>query len=119
MASKRESDLDVSAAVADILADVRQYGDEALLQLTAKFDHLQCERVVDLAIGQDEMNAALANLDPALRDALQVAATRIKAFHEKQMPEGFTYSDEDGVVLGMRYTPVDAAGLYVPGGEVF
>ena len=76
LASKRESDLDVSAAVADILADVRQHGDEALLQLTAKFDRLQCERVVDLAIGQDEMNAALANLDPALRDALQVAATK-------------------------------------------
>ena len=117
LASKRESDLDVSAAVADILADVRQHGDEALLQLTAKFDRLQCERIVDLAIGQDEMNAALANLDPALRDALKVAATRIRAFHEKQMPEGFTYSDEDGVVLGMRYTPVDAAGLYVPGGK--
>ena len=117
LASKRESDLDVFAAVADILADVRQHGDEALLQLTAKFDRLQCERIVDLAIGQDEMNAALANLDPALRDALQVAATRIRAFHEKQMPEGFTYSDEDGVVLGMRYTPVDAAGLYVPGGK--
>ena len=117
LASKRESDLDVSAAVADILADVRQHGDEALLQLTKKFDRLQCERIVDLAIGQDEMNAALANLDPALRDALKVAATRIRAFHEKQMPEGFTYSDEDGVVLGMRYTPVDAAGLYVPGGK--
>ena len=117
LASKRESDLDVSAAVADILADVRQHGDEALLQLTAKFDRLQCDRIADLAIGQDEMNAALANLDPALRDALRVAATRIRAFHEKQMPEGFTYSDEDGVVLGMRYTPVDAAGLYVPGGK--
>ena len=117
LASKRESDLDVSAAVADILADVRQHGDEALLQLTAKFDRLHCERIVDLAIGQDEMNAALANLNPALRDALRVAATRIRAFHEKQMPEGFTYSDEDGVVLGMRYTPVDAAGLYVPGGK--
>lgn len=117
LASKRESDPDVSAAVADILADIRHRGDEALLQLTAKFDRLECDKVTDLAIGLEEMEAALAKLEPALRQALQVTATRIRAFHEKQLPEGFCYSDDDGVMLGMRYTPVDAAGLYVPGGK--
>ena len=117
LASKRESDLDVSLAVAKILADVRQRGDEALLQLTAKFDRLQCGGVADLAIGQEEMRAALSGLTPALRDALQVAALRIRAFHEKQLPEAFSYRDDDGVRLGMRYAPVDAAGLYVPGGK--
>ena len=61
------------------------------------------------------MRATLSSLDPALREALQVAALRIRAFHEKQFPEGFSYRDDDGVMLGMRYTPVDAAGLYVPG----
>ena len=117
LTSKRESDLDVSAVVADILTKVRQHGDEALLQLTAKFDHLQCEKVADLAIGQEEMNSALSGLDSVQREALQLAAQRIRAFHEKQLPEGFSYSDDDGVMLGMRYTPLDAAGLYVPGGK--
>ena len=95
LASKRESDLDVSVAVAEILADVRQRGDEALLQLTAKFDRLQCGRVADLAIGQEEMRVALSSLDLALREALQVAAMRIRAFHEKQFPEGFCYRDDE------------------------
>ena len=86
LTSKRESDLDVSAVVADILTKVRQHGDEALLQLTAKFDRLQCEKVADLAIGQEEMNSALSSLDSVLREALQLAAQRIRAFHEKQLP---------------------------------
>ncbi len=117
LASKREYDQNVSGEVTKTLDDVRQNGDEALLRLTEKFDCLQCQRVADLAIGKDEMSAALDSLNPVLREALQLAAKRIRAFHEKQLPEGFCYRDDDGVSLGMRYTPVDAAGLYVPGGK--
>ena len=115
--SKRESDSDVHDAVASIIADIRNHGDQALLALTAKFDNLHAETVADLAVGQDEMAAALNGLDADLRAALELAADRIRHFHEKQLPQDFAYQDDVGVQLGMRFTPVDAAGLYVPGGK--
>ncbi|MDB9890214.1 histidinol dehydrogenase [Alphaproteobacteria bacterium] len=115
--SKRESDSDINDAVASIIADIRNHGDQALLALTAKFDNLHAETVADLAIDQDEMAAALNGLDAELRAALELAANRIRNFHEKQLPQDFAYQDDAGVQLGMRFTPVDAAGLYVPGGK--
>jgi histidinol dehydrogenase len=115
--SKRESDSDVHDAVGLIIADIRNHGDQALLALTAKFDNLHAETVADLAVGQDEMAAALNGLDADLRAALELAAGRIRRFHEKQLPQDFAYQDDVGVQLGMRFTPVDAAGLYVPGGK--
>ena len=117
LASKREATVDVADAVAGIIAEVRARGDAALLELTAKYDRLQADSVADLAVGRDEIDAALEGLTPALRDSLETAATRIRSFHERQLPQGFDYQDEDGVGLGMRYSPVDAAGLYVPGGK--
>ena len=115
--SKRESDSDVLDAVASIIVDIRNHGDQALLALTAKFDNLHAETVADLAVGQVEMAAALNGLDADLRAALELAADRIRRFHEKQLPQDFAYQDDVGVQLGMRFTPVDAAGLYVPGGK--
>ena len=117
LASKREADVDVGEAVAGIISDVRRRGDAALLDLTAKFDRLTANNVADLAVNRDEIDAALDALTPSLRDSLETAAKRIRAFHERQRPEGFDYTDDTGVGLGMRYTPVDAAGLYVPGGK--
>jgi histidinol dehydrogenase len=117
LASKREADVDVGEAVAGIISDVRRRGDAALLDLTAKFDRLTANNVADLAVTRDEIEAALDALTPSLRDSLETAAKRIRAFHERQRPEGFDYTDDTGVGLGMRYTPVDAAGLYVPGGK--
>lgn len=117
LASKREADVDVGEAVASIISDVRRRGDAALLDLTAKFDRLTANNVADLAVSRDEIEAALDALTPSLRDSLETAAKRIRAFHERQRPEGFDYTDDTGVGLGMRYTPVDAAGLYVPGGK--
>ena len=115
--SKRESDSDINDAVALITADIRNHGDQALLALTAKFDNLHAETVADLAVDQDAMAAALNGLDAELRAALELAADRIRNFHEKQLPQDFAYQDDAGVQLGMRFTPVDAAGLYVPGGK--
>ena len=115
--SKRESDSDINDVVASITADIRNHGDQALLALTAKFDNLHAETVADLAVDQDAMAAALNGLDPELRAALELAAKRIRNFHEKQLPKDFAYQDDAGVQLGMRFTPVDAAGLYVPGGK--
>ena len=115
--SKCESDSDINDAVASITADIRNHGDQALLALTAKFDNLHAETVADLAVDQDAMAAALNGLDAKLRAALELAADRIRRFHQKQLPQDFAYKDDAGVQLGMRFTPVDAAGLYVPGGK--
>jgi histidinol dehydrogenase len=114
---KRESGSDVRDAVAAIIADIRGQGDEALLALTAKYDGLAVGSVAELAISGDELHAALNGLDDDLRQSLELAAARIKAFHENQCPDGFAYTDAAGVRLAMRYTPVDAVGLYVPGGK--
>ena len=116
-ASRREADSDVHDTVAGIIADVRARGDDALLALTAKYDGLTAGSVDELAISGDRLHVALDGLDDELRHALQLAATRIQAFHEKQRPDGFSLTDDSGVRLGMRHTPVDAAGLYVPGGK--
>ena len=115
--SKRESDQDVADVVASILARIRNEGDAALLDLTAQFDRFKQDKVAALAISKAEMQSALDGLDPALRAALEMARDRIRAFHEKQIPADFGGHDDDGVELSMRYTPIDAAGLYVPGGK--
>ncbi|MDB2390866.1 histidinol dehydrogenase [Alphaproteobacteria bacterium] len=115
--SKRESDQDVADIVASILARIRSEGDAALLDLTAQFDRFEQDNVAALAISKSEMQSALDALDSSLRAALMVARDRIRAFHEKQVPSDFSDLDNDGVALAMRYTPVDAAGLYVPGGK--
>ena len=107
--SKHESDRDIDDAVSSIIADIRNYGDQALLALTAKFDNLHAKTVADLAVGRDEMAAALHSLDSDLRAALELAADRIRSFHEKQLPQDFSYQDDAGVQLGMCCTPVDAA----------
>ena len=117
LASKCEATVDVADTVSSIIADVRARGDAALLELTAKFDGLQAASMAELAVPRAEIDAALQGLTPALRDSLETAASRIRAFHERQRPQGFDFTDDDGVGLGMRYSPVDAAGLYVPGGK--
>jgi histidinol dehydrogenase len=116
VANRRESDADVSADVAAIIAAVRARGDAAVAELTAKFDR------VDLAvqgwrIPASALDAALDGLDPDLRAALDMAATRIRAFHERQKPQGNDATDAQGVRTGVRWTAVEAAGLYVPGGR--
>ena len=117
LGSKREADSDVHDAVAGIIADIRGRGDDALLAFTAKYDGLAVESVAELALSADMLQAALDGLDDDLRQSLELAAARIQAFHEKQRPNGFAYTDEAGVELAMRHTAVDAVGLYVPGGK--
>ena len=117
LGSKRESDSDVHDTVAEIIADIREHGDDALLAFTSRYDGLAVGSVAELAISGDVLQAALDGLDDALRQSLELAAARIQAFHEKQRPDGFAYSDEAGVQLAMRHTPVEAVGLYVPGGK--
>ncbi len=115
LSAKREDAPDVDAVVADIIADVRARGDAAVLELTAKFDRLTLN-AAELRISQADIDAACAQVDPADQDALELAATRIRAYHERQLPQDETWTDDVGAELGWRWTPVSAAGLYVPGG---
>ena len=115
--SKREDGADVGAAVAAIIDQVRAEGDAAVIALTNKFDRRNAGTMAELALDQETLTAAYERIDDELRDALETAAARIRAFHEKQLPRTIDYQDDAGVRLGMRYGPVDAAGLYVPGGK--
>ncbi|AUG53706.1 histidinol dehydrogenase [Thalassospira marina] len=112
---KRESDADVDAAVADIIADVRARGDEAVVEYTNRFDRLSID-AQGMAVTREEIDLAISDIEPSLLESLKTAATRIRAYHEKQMPADERYTDETGVELGWRWRPVTAAGLYVPGG---
>lgn len=112
---QREADVDVNEAVSAILADVKVRGDAAVVDYTNKFDR-QNLSAADLAITADELDAATTEIEPELFDALKLAAERIEAFHERQLPEMDDYTDDNGVRLGYRWTAIGAAGLYVPGG---
>ncbi len=115
LGTKREEAEDVNAAVAAILTDVRARGDEAVIEYTERFDRFSvAER--GLTITADEVAEAVKRCPPEVNDALLLAHERIRAFHDKQRPDAIQYTDEAGVELGQRWTPVDAAGLYVPGG---
>ncbi len=113
---KRENDADVNALVADIIADVRVRGDEALIEYTKRFDRLSDLSAATLRIMPSEVDAAVAQVDPDLVRSLELAAERIRDFHRRQLPESYAYTDAAGVRLGCRWTAVQAAGLYVPGG---
>ena len=115
LSMKREDSPDVDAAVAQIIADVREQGDAAVIGLTAKFDKLDLtpDR---LAFSASEIDALCALVTPEERAALDLAAERIRAYHVRQMPQDAEWTDPEGARLGWRWTPVSAAGLYVPGG---
>jgi len=119
LAFEAETDDAIEGAVAKIIADVRARGDEAVLEYTNRFDRMKAASMADFDIGQPELDAALASLPQAQRAALQTAADRIRAFHERQKQElqGFTYTEADGTILGQRITPLDRVGIYVPGGK--
>ena len=113
--AKREDSPDVDAVVADIIADVRARGDAAVIELTERFDRIALTPET-LRITAAEVAAATAEVSAEDRAALELAATRIRAYHARQMPEDASWTDEAGATLGWRWTPVSAAGLYVPGG---
>jgi len=112
---KREDSPDVDRVVAGIIADVRARGDAAVIELTARFDRLDLAPGT-LAFSPAEIEAECAKVPTAERAALELAATRIRAYHQRQMPEDASWTDETGATLGWRWSAVDAAGLYVPGG---
>jgi histidinol dehydrogenase len=122
LAFEAETDDAIESAVAKILADVKHRGDAAVLEYTNRFDRIPNGGAASMAafdIKQGELDAALASLPEAQRNALRTAAERIRVFHERQKQElnGFTFTEPDGTVLGQRVTPLDRVGIYVPGGK--
>jgi histidinol dehydrogenase len=112
----RETTENVGAVVAGIIAEVRARGDAALCDYTARFDRMEVTPA-GLRIGADEVEAAIATVPKGLIEALEVAATRIERFHRAQLPADLVLDEPDGIRLGMRWTALDAVGIYVPGGK--
>jgi histidinol dehydrogenase len=115
LSAKREDSPDVDATVADIIADVRARGDAAVIDLTAKFDRITLTAQT-LRISAEEIAKAIDEVPSQDKSALDLAATRIRAYHAHQLLEDAEWTDEAGATLGWRWSPVSAAGLYVPGG---
>ncbi len=115
--ARRETDRDVAGQVSSILADVKGSGDKALVEFTQRFDGYALGSDADWIVTKERMKEAYDGLEPALRNALELAAARIRAYHEAQLPRDRDYTDDAGVRLGAIWRAVDAAGLYVPGGR--
>ncbi|MFV0361117.1 histidinol dehydrogenase [Tropicimonas sp.] len=115
LTTKREDSPDVDAVVAAIIGDVRARGDAAVIELTERFDRLALTPAT-LAFTEAEIDAECARVPEDERRALELAAERIRAYHRRQIPADARWTDPEGAELGWRWTPVDAAGLYVPGG---
>ena len=115
-----ETDGAIEQRVADILADVQQRGDAAVLEYTARFDALTAESVAALKLSRESLQQAFEAITPAQRSALQAAADRVRRYHERQLEacgRSWQYRDEDGTLLGQKVTPLDRVGIYVPGGK--
>jgi histidinol dehydrogenase len=116
LTAKRDQQVDVSAVVSDIIADVRSRGDACVTELTNRFDRMALEST-ELRVSAQEISDTAALASPADIEALRFAADRIEAFHRTQDLQTTSYTDQAGVRLGARFTAVDAVGLYVPGGQ--
>ncbi|MGL4242700.1 MAG: histidinol dehydrogenase, partial [Beijerinckiaceae bacterium] len=116
LAQKREVSEEVAAAAAAIIADVRKNGDAALVRLSARFDAVDLA-ALGLAVSREERRAALAACPPEALAALRLAKERVETYHLRQKPKDERFTDALGVSLGWRWTAVQSAGLYVPGGS--
>ena len=117
LAWEESTDSQVEQSVRDIIAAVRTRGDEALLDYTQRFDRLQTGSVAELEIHKDSLQQALNGISGDQREALECAANRVRAYAEHQKMESWSYTEADGTLLGQQVTPLDRAGLYVPGGK--
>jgi histidinol dehydrogenase len=115
-----EQDRAIEARVENILTDVRDRGDTAVLDYTKRFDGIKVSSVSALEVTHAELHAALAAIPPAQRHALEAAAARVRSYHERQLEacgRSWSYRDDDGTLLGQKVTPIDRVGIYVPGGK--
>ncbi|HEX5337480.1 MAG TPA: histidinol dehydrogenase [Gallionella sp.] len=117
LAFEETADEKLEATVAAILADVRKRGDDAVLEYTRKFDRLPLENAAEMELARDELRTAFNGLPADQRAALEQAAQRVTAYHQKQVQASWSYTEDDGTLLGQQVTPLDRVGLYVPGGK--
>jgi len=111
------SNEEINRSVEKIINAVKQNGDASVLDYTNQYDSLKAHSISELIIPQERLRESFESLDNEQKKALTIAAERIKAYHLKQVQESWTYKEEDGTVLGQKITPLDRAGLYVPGGK--
>lgn len=111
------SDASVNQRVLDIIDNVRTRGDAALVDYTRQFDDLDVAQMSDLILNRERLELALTRITPEQRSALEIAARRVREYHERQVQDSWQYQEADGTVLGQKVTPLDRAGLYVPGGK--
>lgn len=116
LAFETVNDPQLVQTVDQIIADVRQYGDDHVLKLTQQFDRHPAHQFSDLELTQAQLKTAFEGLSTEIREALELAAKRIRSFHQAQKQEGWTYVDDLGNTLGQKVTPLDRVGIYVPGG---
>lgn len=116
LAFETVNDSALLATVDDIIAQVRQGGDEVVLKLTQQFDNHPAKTFAELEISQEKLKQAFDGLNPTIKQALELAAQRVTSFHERQRQESWTYQDALGNTLGQQVTPLDKVGIYVPGG---
>jgi len=111
------SDDQVNSTVRDVIKNIRSRGDEALLEYTNKFDRMNATSMSELTISANQLDEALNKIPTDQRQALEKAAARVRGYHEHQKMESWSYTEEDGTLLGQQVTPLERVGLYVPGGK--
>ena len=111
------SNNEVNKIVDEIIAEIQNKGDKALLNYTVELDLVKVNSISDLIISKEKLKKSFDDLDDIQKNALTISADRIKSYHQKQFQKTWTYKDEDGTVLGQKITPLDRVGLYVPGGK--
>ena len=117
LAREQVSDSEVEQTVRDIISAIRSRGDEALLEMTRRFDRVQADSVAELEISKFKLLEALDTIPTGQRDALERAASRVQAYAERQKLETWSYKEADGTLLGQQVTALERVGLYVPGGK--
>ena len=117
LAFEDSQDAAVDTTVNTIIADIKERGDEALLEYTRRFDHLDATSVAQLELPKERLQKALLELPVAQRKPLERAAERVRRYHEKQLSQSWSYTEPNGTTLGQKITPLDRVGLYVPGGK--
>jgi len=111
------SNNEVNKIVDEIIAEIQNKGDKALLNYTVELDLVKVDSISDLIISKEKLKKSFDDLNDIQKNALAISADRIKSYHQKQLQKTWTYKDEDGTVLGQKITPLDRVGLYVPGGK--
>jgi histidinol dehydrogenase len=117
LAFESGADARIDAAVSEILQGVRTVGDAAVIEYTRRFDQLDVHAMADLELPRHELKSALDSLSVEQREALRIAADRVRLYHERQKVDSWSYTEADGTRLGQKVTPLDRVGLYVPGGR--